>query len=118
MIVEKSNRICIVLYSVWHDSCTDPALCRAGDFSDPVISFSGISSVLLLENDLSYNPHLSIKKIRNHKISDFFMSVSDYARSTRPDFRQEVHTYIFLDPPSVLTRTDFTLDLHIFGDFL
>ena len=118
MIGEKSNRICIVLYSVWHDSCTDPALCRAGDFSDPVISFSGISSVLLLENDLSYNPHLSIKKIRNHKISDFFMSVSDYARSTRPDFRQEVHTYIFLDTPSVLTRTDFTLDLHIFGDFL
>ena len=80
--------------------------------------FLGISSVLLLENDLSYNPHLSIKKIRNHKISDFFMSVSDYARSTRPDFRQEVHTYIFLDPPSVLTRTDFTLDFHIFGDFL
>ena len=57
MIGEKSNRICIVLYSVWHDSCTDPALCRAGDFSDPVISFSGISSVLLLENDLSHNPH-------------------------------------------------------------
>ena len=52
MIGEKSNRICIVLYSVWHDSCTDPALCRAGDLSDPVISFSGISSVLLLENVL------------------------------------------------------------------
>ena len=52
VIGEKSNRICIVLYSVWHDSCTDPALCRAGDFSDPVISFFGISSVLLLENVL------------------------------------------------------------------
>ncbi len=56
MIGEKSNRICIVLYSVWHDSCTDPALCRAGDFSDPVISFSGISSVLLLNLNVNNIP--------------------------------------------------------------
>ena len=40
-----------------------------------------------------------------------------YARSTFPDFKQEVQTYIlFVAPFSVLTRTDFTLDFHIFGD--
>lgn len=77
----------------------------------PGANFFGVDVIMAVIN-------LNIKKIRNHKISDFFISVSDYARSTRPDFRQEVHTYIFLDPPSVLTRTDFTLDLHIFGDFL
>ena len=48
MIGEESNRICIVLYSVRYDSGIDPSLCCAGDLSDPVISFSGISSVLLL----------------------------------------------------------------------
>ena len=45
-------------------------------------------------------------------------SSSDYARSTRPDFRQDVQTYIFLDPPSVLTLTDLTFDFHIFGVLL
>ncbi len=94
MIGEKSNRICIVLYSVWHDSCIDPALCRAGDFSDPVISFSRISSVLLLENDLSYNPHLSIKKIRNHKISDFFMSVFNIHILYTSGLGRKIHTYV------------------------
>ena len=43
---------------------------------------------------------------------------SNYARSTKPDFRQEVHTYIFFDPPSVLTLTDFTFDFHILLDLL
>ena len=41
-----------------------------------------------------------------------------YALSTRPDFRQEVHTYIFLVPPFTFTLTDFTLELHILLDFL
>lgn len=41
-----------------------------------------------------------------------------YARSTRPDLRQDVHTYIFFEPPSVFTRTDFMFDFHIFGVFL
>ena len=41
-----------------------------------------------------------------------------YALSTLPDFKQDVHTYILFAPPSVLTRTDFTLDFHIFGVFL
>lgn len=36
-----------------------------------------------------------------------------YALSTLPDFRQDVHTYIFLAPPLTLTFTDLTLDFHI-----
>ncbi len=43
----------------------------------------------------------------------------NYARSTLPDLKHEVHTYIFFVPPfSVFTRTDFTFDFHIFGVFL
>ena len=49
----------------------------------------------------------------------FFSNFKSYARSTLPDFKQEVHTYVFLAPPfSVLIFTDFTFDFHIFGDFL
>ena len=51
-------------------------------------------------------------------VSLFPMMCVDLARSTRPDFRQDVQTYIFLEPPSVLTLTDFTFDFHIFGVFL
>ncbi len=40
------------------------------------------------------------------------------ALSTLPDLRHDVHTYIFFEPPSVLTRTDFTLDFHILLDLL
>ena len=29
------------------------------------------------------------------------------------DFKQDVQTYIFFAPPSVLTLTDFTFDFHI-----
>ena len=36
-----------------------------------------------------------------------------YALSTLPERRQDVQTYIFLEPPSVLTRTDLMLDFHI-----
>ena len=37
--------------------------------------------------------------------------IRNYALSTFPDLRQEVHTYIFCAPPlAVLTLTDFTLD--------
>ena len=43
---------------------------------------------------------------------------STYARSTFPDLKQEVHTYIFLAPFSVLTLTDFTFDFHILLDLL
>ena len=42
-----------------------------------------------------------------------------YALSTLPDLKQEVHTYVFLAPPSaVLILTDFTLDFHILLDLL
>ena len=34
------------------------------------------------------------------------------------DFKQDVQTYIFFAPPSVLTLTDFTFDFHILLDFL
>ena len=36
-----------------------------------------------------------------------------YARSTFPDLRQEVHTYIFCGTPFTFTLTDFTFDFHI-----
>ena len=42
----------------------------------------------------------------------------DYARSTQPLFKQEVQTYILLEPPSVFTRTDLTLALYILLDLL
>lgn len=45
--------------------------------------------------------------------------IIDYALSTKPDLKQEVHTYVFLAPPSaVLILTDFTLDFHILLDLL
>ena len=47
----------------------------------------------------------------------FFIScihaLTNYALSTLPDFKQEVQTYIFFDPPSVLTLTDLIFDFHI-----
>lgn len=42
----------------------------------------------------------------------------NYARSTKPDFKHEVQTYIFLVPPFELTLTDLTLDFHILLVFL
>ena len=41
-----------------------------------------------------------------------------YALSTLPDLRQEVHTCIFLAPPSVLTFTDLIFDFQILLDLL
>ena len=44
---------------------------------------------------------------------------SNYALSTKTERKQEVHTYVFLAPPSaVLILTDFTLDFHILLDLL
>ena len=54
----------------------------------------------------------------DHYCVAFNRILSVYARSTHPDFKQEVQTYIFLAPPSVFTLTDFTFDFHIFGVFL
>ncbi len=43
---------------------------------------------------------------------------SAQALSTKPDLRQDVHTYIFCEPPVVLTLTDFTFALQILFDLL
>ena len=95
---------------------------------DPDSAFSDhrIPPVLLLKRSLQESTAtcLQDKKIkRQFKTASLFsfqycMSESSYARSTRPDFKQDVHTYIFLEPPSVFTLTDFTFDFHIFGVFL
>ena len=44
--------------------------------------------------------------------------IHNYARSTNPDFKQEVHTYIFFGAPFTRTLTDFTFDFHILFDLL
>ena len=53
---------------------------------------------------------LKIKKQPPHSTGAYDIT---YALSTFPDLKQEVHTYIFFAPPSVLTLTDFTFDFHI-----
>lgn len=61
----------------------------------------------------------SIKEeIKNETIDSPRFVFRSYALSTRPDFKQEVQTYILFAPPSVFTLTDFTFDFHIFGDLL
>ena len=42
----------------------------------------------------------------------------NYALSTKPDLKQEVHTYILWVPPFTLTLTDFTFAFHILLDRL
>lgn len=54
-----------------------------------------------------------IQKRSCHNRNSFFHISTLYALSTLPDLRQEVQTYIFLEPPSTLTLTDLTLDFHI-----
>ena len=54
-------------------------------------------------------------------VEDFLIIVFHrffYALSTRPERRQEVHTYIFFAPPLTLTLTDFTLAFQIALDLL
>lgn len=41
------------------------------------------------------------------------LSITAYARSTLPERRQEVQTYIFFVPPFTFTLTDLRLDFHI-----
>lgn len=40
-------------------------------------------------------------------------SIADYARSTLPERRQEVQTYIFFVPPFTFTLTDLRFDFRI-----
>ena len=48
----------------------------------------------------------------------FHKVLFSYALSTKPERRQEVHTYIFFAPPLTLTLTDFTLAFQIELDLL
>lgn len=50
------------------------------------------------------------KRVRK-SIPDSMMR--NYALSTLLLLKQEVQTYIFFDPPSVLTLTDLIFDFHI-----
>ena len=92
------------------DSFDVPAGSCLGYLHNGSISRTGLCFFLLL---------IKIKKQKNQddKIPGFCVCRT-YALSTFPDFKQDVHTYILFAPPSVLTRTDFTLDFHIFGVFL
>ena len=89
---------------------SDPAQARFR--ASRFISLAGVRPMRGKRNPVDYKPAC---------INLFFILLqvqTVYARSTRPDFKQDVQTYIFLDPPSVFTLTDFTFDFHIFGVFL
>jgi hypothetical protein len=47
-----------------------------------------------------------------------FENPVNYALSTKPERKQEVHTYIFLAPPFTLTLTDLTFAFQIALDLL
>ena len=119
-------RFCAVLDSdrdVYYDAAPKP---RMGRYPAACVSRAWISAVLLLNKPTSQgiwcvgrvfqkeNPYLT--KCRYGFC--LLILCGNYALSTRPDFRHDVHTYIFFDPPSVFTLTDFTFDFHIFGVFL
>ena len=53
------------------------------------------------------------KKREYHAILSKF-----YALSTLPDFKHEVHTYIFLAAPFTLIFTDLMFERHILFDLL
>ena len=57
--------------------------------------------------------------VKKETIKRWSLDSSDsYARSTAPLLRQEVQTYIFFEPPSVLTLTDLIFGFHILFDLL
>ena len=60
-------------------------------------------------------PVLQVERQKNKKkaVRSFDHTAFSYARSTNPDFKQEVHTYIFLGAPFTSTLTDLTFDFHI-----
>ena len=61
---------------------------------------------------------LSSCDIYSHS-SDSSLKIPDhYALSTKPERKQEVHTYIFLAPPLTLTLTDLTFAFQIALDLL
>ena len=74
------------------------------------------TSLMLTTNGTLCEPLLCRQKKRVSRSPDTHHF--PYARSTFPDLRQEVQTYIFLAAPLTLTLTDFTLDFHILLDLL
>lgn len=63
-----------------------------------------------------------IKTDLNLQIRFFRVIVSDdvclIKRAQRVRTSDKMYKHTFLEPPSVLTLTDFTFDFHIFGVFL
>lgn len=66
-----------------------------------------------------------VRRIHVHKIKEMMSGLFcntlihfHYALSTKPERRQEVHTYIFLAAPLTLTLTDFTFAFQIALDLL
>lgn len=111
---EKSMWFCTVLDCHRHVYNDAPSQSGVGCDSAADFSCTRLSFILLLSSKektrICTNTDTGLIFILSH--------VEDYALSTRPDFRHDVQTYIFLEPPSVFTLTDFTFDFHIFGDFL
>lgn len=124
MVVYKRNNLSGVSYetSIW----TDVILFRTGDGAasfhsgdDHNTDFyyrmprAGVFFVLLLKG---------CKAIRiMQKAATFvtaFKITFHYALSTKPERKQEVHTYIFLAPPLTLTLTDLTFAFQIALDLL
>ena len=60
----------------------------------------------------------SVKRKRGHVKRHVLSISSNYALSTKPERKQEVHTYIFLAPPLTLTLTDLTFAFQIALDLL
>ena len=59
-----------------------------------------------------------LKRKRGHVKRHVLSISSNYALSTKPERKQEVHTYIFLAPPLTLTLTDLTFAFQIALDLL
>lgn len=60
----------------------------------------------------------NLKRKRGHVKRHVLSISSNYALSTKPERKQEVHTYIFLAPPLTLTLTDLTFAFQIALDLL
>ena len=60
----------------------------------------------------------NMKRKRGHVKRHVLSISSNYALSTKPERKQEVHTYIFLAPPLTLTLTDLTFAFQIALDLL
>lgn len=107
--IGKAHRLYVIFYRTWDGDRTSDSRKR-----DPGCGSRGFSAAGL-------SPFLPLIKCKNGKKIPLYLQgyMCYYALSTLPDLKQEVHTYVFLAPPSaVLILTDFTLDFHILLDLL